>query len=232
MLARGKDVSFSSATLRSVLNLPTVANDDFHRLLHDGADYKALLQEMGFPGSHWSYSVSNPTKPLRVRAYALNRFAHVWYHFIRHNLVPTSQRSEITTGRALLTYCICSDRSIVAATIIKDFICHQANLGQQPTALTHPILITYLCTQAGVPMSDEEMTLGPKNVNHDSLIRLEQWVGGTPENDEMSFVPFPNQPPPPSPPAAPSRIRHINLIPTQNIDAGVDEEREHRQVAC
>ena len=97
VLARGKDVSFSSATLRSVLNLPTVANDDFHRLLHDGADYEALLQEMGFPGSHWSYSVSNPTKPLRVRAYALNRFAHAWYHFIHHNLVPTSQRSEITT---------------------------------------------------------------------------------------------------------------------------------------
>ena len=145
VLVRGKDVSFSSATLRSVLNLPTVANDDFHRLLHDGADYEALLQEMGFPGSHWSYSVSNPTKPLRVRAYALNRFAHAWYHFIRHNLVPTSQRSEITTGRELLTYCICSGRSIEAGTIIKDFICHRANLGLHPAALTHPILITYLC---------------------------------------------------------------------------------------
>ena len=39
VLVRGKDVSFSLATLRSVLNLPTVANDDFHCLLHDGADY-------------------------------------------------------------------------------------------------------------------------------------------------------------------------------------------------
>ena len=43
VLVRGKDVSFSSATLRSVLNLPTVADDDFHRLLHEGADYEALL---------------------------------------------------------------------------------------------------------------------------------------------------------------------------------------------
>ena len=61
VLVRSKDVSFSSATLQSVLNLPTVADDDFHRLLHEGADYEALLQEMGFPGSHWSYSASNPT---------------------------------------------------------------------------------------------------------------------------------------------------------------------------
>ena len=73
MLVHSKDVSFSSATLRSILNLPTVANDDFYRLLHDGADYEALLMEMGFPGSHWSYSVSSPTKPLHVCANALNR---------------------------------------------------------------------------------------------------------------------------------------------------------------
>ena len=43
VLVRSKDVSFSSATLRSILNLTTVANDDFHRLLHDGADYETLL---------------------------------------------------------------------------------------------------------------------------------------------------------------------------------------------
>ena len=54
VLVHGKDVSFSSATLRSILNLPTVVNDYFHRLLHDGADYEALVQEMGFLGLHWS----------------------------------------------------------------------------------------------------------------------------------------------------------------------------------
>ena len=90
VLVRCKDMSFSSATLRSVLNLPTVEDDDFYRLLHEGADYEALLHEMGFPGSHWSYSASNPTKPLHVRANTLNRFAHAWYHLIRHNLMPTS----------------------------------------------------------------------------------------------------------------------------------------------
>ena len=65
VLARGKDVSFSSATIKSILNLPTVENDDFHRLLHEGANYEAFLQEM-VQGSHWTYSVSNPTKPLHV----------------------------------------------------------------------------------------------------------------------------------------------------------------------
>ena len=43
MLVRGKDVSFSSANIRRILNLPIVANDDFHRLLHEGADYEAFL---------------------------------------------------------------------------------------------------------------------------------------------------------------------------------------------
>ena len=203
VLVRSKDVSFSSATLRHILNVPTIVNDDFHLLLHEGADYEALLQEMGFPSSHWSYSVSNPTKPLHIRANTLNCFGHAWYHFICHNFLPNSQRSKITTDRALLTYCICSGRSIDAATIIKDSICHRANLGQHPAALTHPILITYLCAQACVPMSDEEMTLGPKKFNHDSLMRTEQWPGSIPEKDGMGFVPFPNQPPPLPPPAAP-----------------------------
>ena len=73
------------------------------------------------------------------------------------------------------------------------------------------------------------MTLGPRKFNHDSLMRFEQWPGGTPDPDGMGFVPFPNQPPPP--PAVPPRIRHMNMIPTQNIDVGVDEERERRQAA-
>ena len=80
-------------------------------------------------------------------------------------------------------------------------------------------------------MSDKELTLRPKKFNHDSLMRFEQWPGGTPDPDGMGFVPFPNQPPPPPPPAALPRIWHMNMIPTQNIDAGVDEEREHRQAA-
>ena len=80
-------------------------------------------------------------------------------------------------------------------------------------------------------MSDEEMTLGPQKFNHDSLMRFEQWPGSTPDPDGMGFVPFPNQPPLPPPPAAPPRIRHMNMIPTQNIDAGVDEERERCQAA-
>ncbi|MCV5003248.1 hypothetical protein OFM39_26660, partial [Escherichia coli] len=80
-------------------------------------------------------------------------------------------------------------------------------------------------------MSDEEMTLGPKKFSHDSLMRFEQWPGGIPDSDGMGFVPFPNQPPPPPPPAAPPRIRQFNMIATQNIDRGVDEERERRQAA-
>ena len=54
VLVRSKDISFISATLRSILNLPTVANDDFHRLLHECEDYEALLQEMG---NHVIYSL-------------------------------------------------------------------------------------------------------------------------------------------------------------------------------
>ena len=75
-----------------------------------------------------------------------------------------------------------------------------------------------------MPMSDEEMTLWPKKFNHDSLMRFEQWPGSTPDKHGMGFVPFPNQHLPLPPLTVPPQIRHMNLIPTQNIDAGVDEE--------
>ena len=118
-------------------------------------------------------------------------------------------------------YYICSGRSIDVAMLIKNSVCHRANQGKHTVVLTHPILITHLCAQADVLMTDEEMTLGPMKFNHDILMRFKQWAGGTPDKGGMGFFPVPNQPPPP--PAAPPRIRHTKLIPTQTTDAGVDE---------
>ena len=51
VLIRQKDVSFSPDTIRRLFNFVVVANDDFHRLLHQGADYDLILQEMGFPSA-------------------------------------------------------------------------------------------------------------------------------------------------------------------------------------
>ena len=154
---------------------------------------------MRYPGARWTYSVSDPTRPVNVPANVFNRFAHAWYHFIKHNLIPTSQRYEVTTDRALLMYCIYSGRSIDVVTIIKDSICHRAEKGLTKVRLPHAILITYLCAKADVPMSDEEMTIGPTKFDHDSLMRFEQWPGSAPNHDGMGFEPFPDRPPVPPP---------------------------------
>ena len=204
-------------------------NDDFHRLLNQGANYEEILQEMGYPGARWNYSVSDPTRPVNVTANVFNRFAHAWYHFIRHNLIPTSQRYEVTTDRVLLMYCICSGLSIDAATIIKDSICHRAEKGKAKARLPHASLITYLCAQAGVPMSDEEMTIVPVKFDHDSLMRFEQWPGGIADPEGMGFEPLPDQPPVPPPPQAPPRMRHAPFIGTQTQSQALDEERVRRQ---
>ena len=153
-LVRRKDVSFSLETIRRLFDLPAVANDDFHRLLHQGVNYDQILLEIGFPGARWTHSISNPDRPVNVPANVFNRFAHAWLYFLRHNLIPTSQRYEITTDRVLLMYCICSGRSIDIATIIKDSIYHRESLGKSEVKLPHAILITYLCAQAGVSRDD------------------------------------------------------------------------------
>ena len=229
VLVRGKDVSFSPATIRRLFGLPTVDNDVFHRLLNQGADYDQILQEMGLPAARWTYSINNPDRPVNVPANVFNRFAHAWFHFIRHNLIPTSQRYEITTDRVLLMYCICSGRSIDVATIIKDSICHRASLGKNKIKLPHAILIIYLCAQAGVPMSDAEMTLGPTKFDHDSLMRFEQWSGGTPQPDGMGFVPFPDRPAVPPPPPVLPRIRHAPPVGNRIHGPAIDDVREQRQ---
>ena len=76
VLVRGKDVSFSPANIRRLFELPTIDNDDFHRLLNQGADYNQILQEMGFLGARWTYSINNPDRPVNAPANVFNRFAH------------------------------------------------------------------------------------------------------------------------------------------------------------
>ena len=51
VLVRGKDISFSPDTVSRLFALPAVVNDDYNRLLHQGADYDHILQEMGFPST-------------------------------------------------------------------------------------------------------------------------------------------------------------------------------------
>ena len=181
---------------------------------------------MDFPGARWTYSVSNPARPVNAPANVFNRFAHACYHFIRHNLIPTSQRYEITTDRVLLMYCICLGRSINVATIIKDSICHRASLGKHKIKLSHAILITYLCAQAGVSKSETEMTSGPTKFDHDSQMRFEQWPGGTPNLDGMGFVLFPDRPPVSSPPQALPRIHYAPPLGSQTHGSAIDDERE------
>ena len=78
-------------------------------------------------------------------------------------------------------------------------------------------------------MSDEEMTLGLTKFDHNSLMRFEQWPGGTPNHDGMGFEPFPDRPPVPPPPQAPPRIRHAPFIGTQNQSQAIDDEHERQQ---
>ena len=71
------------------------------------------------------------------------------------------------------------------------------------------------------------MTIEPTKFDHDSLIRLEQWPGDTPNLDEMGFQPFTNRPP--VPPPSPPRIRHAPHLGNRTHGPAIDDVRERRQ---
>ncbi|MED6152393.1 hypothetical protein PIB30_091651 [Stylosanthes scabra] len=86
--------------------------------------------------------------------------ARGWQEFIIHSLVPTGNKSEVTTTRAILIHSIMQGEDVRAEDIIAD---NMATIAQGLTSkgnLAHPSTIYKLCKDAGVPL--REFTRTPR----------------------------------------------------------------------
>ncbi|MED6199539.1 hypothetical protein PIB30_076874 [Stylosanthes scabra] len=79
-----------------------------------------VLADLCIPGATWKLSSSQPPVPIQLRRTELQPLARGWQEFIIHSLVPTGNKSKITTSRANLIHTIMQGEDVRAEEIIAD----------------------------------------------------------------------------------------------------------------
>ncbi|MED6214076.1 hypothetical protein PIB30_099493 [Stylosanthes scabra] len=78
----------------------------------------------------------------------LNSVARGWHEFIIHNIMPTTNQSEVTLNRAVLIHCIMSNQEVRVEKIIVDAMMNIINkLHTSKPPLAFPNIIARLCEE-------------------------------------------------------------------------------------
>ncbi|MED6152971.1 hypothetical protein PIB30_097055 [Stylosanthes scabra] len=80
------------------------------RMAEGNQDLDAVTRDICIEGAIWSLGARN--NPLYLKRSDLNPVARGWHEFIIHNIMPTTNQSEVTLNRAVLIHCIMSSQEI------------------------------------------------------------------------------------------------------------------------
>ncbi|MED6175870.1 hypothetical protein PIB30_082366 [Stylosanthes scabra] len=149
---KGKAVDFSPSNIRKVMRFKwetagAETNYNTRKTIDQRLD--EVLRDLCVPGATWKISSSQPAIPIQLRRTELQPLARGWQEFIIHSLVPTRNKLEVTTTRAILIHCIMRGEDVRAEDIIAD---NMATIAQGLTSkgnLAHPSTIYKLCRDAG-----------------------------------------------------------------------------------
>ncbi|MED6164308.1 hypothetical protein PIB30_088455 [Stylosanthes scabra] len=111
-----------------------------------------------------------PYKSFRTELHPL---AKGWQEFIIHSLVPTGNKSEVTTTRAILIHSIMQGEDVRAEEIIADNIATMAQGLTNKGNLAHPSTIYKLCKDADVPLREFRRTPGIPELSYITAKRME-----------------------------------------------------------
>ncbi|MED6153563.1 hypothetical protein PIB30_103262 [Stylosanthes scabra] len=111
-----------------------------------------IRRVMRFKSTTEGLSSSHPAVPIQLKRTELHPLAKGWQEFIIHSLVPTGNKSEVTTTRAILINSIMQGEDVRAEEIIADNIATIAQGLTNKGNLAHPSTIYKLCKDAGVPL--------------------------------------------------------------------------------
>ncbi|MED6166495.1 hypothetical protein PIB30_109915, partial [Stylosanthes scabra] len=174
---RGKEIDFSPNNIRRVMRFKrdtAGAQTDYktHQALNQRLD--EVLTDLYIPGASWKLSSSHPPVPIQLRRTELQRLAKGWQEFIIHSLVPTGNKSEITTSRAILIHTIMQGEDVRAEKIIAEKMVPIAQgLGSKGN-LVHPSTIYKLCKDAGVPLREFARTPRIPSLSYITAKRMER----------------------------------------------------------
>ncbi|MED6162512.1 hypothetical protein PIB30_071154 [Stylosanthes scabra] len=99
--------------------------------------------------------------------------ARGWQKFIIHSLVPTGNKSEITTSRAILIHTIMQGEDVRVEEIIADNMVTIAQGLASKGNLAHPSTIYKLCKDAGVPLREFTRTPRIPSLSYITAKRME-----------------------------------------------------------
>ncbi|MED6211725.1 hypothetical protein PIB30_076422 [Stylosanthes scabra] len=154
---RGKEVNFSPSNIRRVIRFKREtagAETDYNTLKAIDQRLDEVLRNSCIPGATWKMSSSQPAVPSQLRRIEWQALARGWQEFIIHAVVPTWNKSEITTTRAILIHSIMQGEDVRAEDIVANNIATIAQGLTNKGNLDHPSTIYKLCKDAGVPLRE------------------------------------------------------------------------------
>ncbi|MED6201289.1 hypothetical protein PIB30_093435 [Stylosanthes scabra] len=165
---RGEVVNFGTESIKAVLRLDEQLESDtnFRRwMIPANQELENVIQDLCVRGSTWESGAKN--NPLVLKCRGLHPLARGWHEFIIHNILPTSNQSEVTVKRAVLIHCIIHGQDVRVEKLIAEAMTEIVkDLHTTRHPLAFPNVIARLCEAAGIsyraPNSNEAV------VNHDA----------------------------------------------------------------
>ncbi|MED6224226.1 hypothetical protein PIB30_081830 [Stylosanthes scabra] len=144
----------------------------------DELPYKSFMR-----GIKVDFSPSNIRRVMRFKSTTegaetdyntqLHLLAKGWQEFIIHSLVPTGNKSKVTTTRAILIHSIMQGEDVRAEEIIADNIATIAQGLTNKGNVAHPSTIYKLCKDAGVPLREFRRTPRIPELSYITAKRME-----------------------------------------------------------
>ncbi|CAJ1972702.1 unnamed protein product [Sphenostylis stenocarpa] len=168
---RGKEISFSGRAINrflgTELNLGPL-ECEYVEWCNKKKNYFKVVEKLCKPGA--DYVTSSSGHKRRILRGDLLPLAQMWMSFLHSNIAPCSHTSDITERRSLMIYAIMAGLSMdIGAIIAKEIhlTANSAGTGQ----LSHPSLITELCREAGVDVSEPPFQKPRQPINAQFILK-------------------------------------------------------------
>ncbi|MED6214822.1 hypothetical protein PIB30_107120 [Stylosanthes scabra] len=146
---RGMLVNFSIDRIKTIMKFegPLNSETSYRAWMVEGnQDLDAVTRDICVEGAVWSLGARN--NPLYLNRSDLNPVARGWHEFIIHNIMPTTNQSEVTLNRAMLIHCIMSSQEVRVEKIIVDAMMNIiSKLHTSNPPLAFPNIIARLCEE-------------------------------------------------------------------------------------
>ncbi|MED6199942.1 hypothetical protein PIB30_080568 [Stylosanthes scabra] len=116
------------------------------RMVEGNQDLDEVTRDICVEGAIWSLGARN--NPLYLKRSDLNPVARGWHEFIIHDIMLTTNQSEVTLNRAVLIHCIMSSQEVRVEKIIVDAMMNIiSKLHTSKPPLAFPNIIARLCEE-------------------------------------------------------------------------------------